>query len=100
MGIGGLNGKTLAQAVKFGYGWYLLQRHMMRDDRDAYAAIMAEIERQKTYMNWCYKCDIPTLHTNDKGCLDCANGPAPSLEDELGPEWSVEKVVARMEAGK
>lgn len=100
MGIGGLNGKTLAQAVRWGYGWYLLQRHMMVDQRQEYAAIMAEIERQKTFMDWCYKCDIPTLHTIAEGCCDCASEPAPSLEDELGPAWSVEKVVARMEARK
>ncbi len=43
----GLDGKTLAQVISWGYGWYLLQRHVMADQREDYAAIMAEIELQK-----------------------------------------------------
>lgn len=70
---------------------------MMKDDRDAYAAIMAEIECQRTWGQWCgvcqrrtlwghdgchrcptvvydgdgcVKCDMITYHT-DKGCVEC-----------------------------
>lgn len=74
MGIGGLNGKTLAQAVRWGYGWYLLQRHMMRDEREEYDAIRAEIERQrgpKTFVEWCPICSHTTHHTLDTGCVQC-----------------------------
>lgn len=92
-----MNGKTLAEAVGEGWGNKLMD---VGCTNEQYAAIDAEMERQRWYMNWCYRCQTSTYHTNNKGCLDCANGPAPSLADILGPAWSVEAVMARTEAGK
>jgi len=58
-----------------------------------------ERKRQRIFMSWCFKCEVSTLHDH-RGCTDCRyrDNPVPSLEELLGPEWSVANVVARMEA--
>ncbi len=71
---GGLTGKTLAQAVRWGYGWYLLEHHMMSDQQEEHDAIRAEIARQagpKTFVEWCPRCQLTTHHRLDTGCVEC-----------------------------
>ena len=72
---GRMNGKTLAHAVNFGYGEVLLNRHVMKHQEEEYAAIKAEVERQKgpeTVVKWCPGCNHTTRHTLDGVCVKCS----------------------------
>lgn len=67
--IGRHSGKSLAECVKF-YGHWVVEWLMCVVEPDEAALIEAEIERQRTWGQWCVVCERRTIWGHD-GCHRC-----------------------------